>query len=228
MNNKSTYQYQNISSFGPEVRSLPINNPLSYCLSEGMDNSFMHGGYAGKMLNRKTAPCQSYISEYCSNNWDEYCEIESQNQSKSYNSLNTKQNSFSNSLVGLTAGEVLIYNCAMKKYVIRREGNCEEVKKQFDPTVASSPMYSQWVSGNSMCGSAGTCSSGEDCVEIYGVNATTIDSDPLMNKILNKPIIALDVLKRIYNDMAKDKTLESLNGTRIGAFFISNLGPLTK
>lgn len=217
-NNKSNYQYQNISSFGPEVKSLAINNPLSYCLSTGMDNSFMHGGYAGKVLDRKSEPCQSYISEYCSNNWDEYCELESKNQYKMPNVINTQQNTLSNSVVGLTAGEVLIYNTAIKKYVIRREGNCQQVKKQFDPTVGSSPMYSEWVSGESSC-TQSTCDNQGSCVFVYGVNASTIDSDPLMNKILDKPIIALDILKKIYVDMKREGTLSQLSGKRLGNFF---------
>jgi|688.fasta_scaffold01108_38 hypothetical protein len=227
MNNKSTYQYQNISSFGPEVKSLAINNPLSYCLSDGMDNSFMHGGYAGQMLNRKSVPCQSYISDYCSKNWDEYCEMESRNQSKMSNAINNKQNTLSKAVIGLTAGEVLIYNCAMKKYVIRREGNCEEVKNQFDPTVASSPTYSEWVSADSNCGSGGSCVSG-GCLEVFGVDASKIDADPLMNKILDKPIIALDILKKIYTDMKRDEKIGTLAGTRIGAFFGKHFVALKK
>jgi len=222
MNNRSTYQYQNISSFGPEVKNLAVNNPLSYCLSNGMDNSFMHGGYAGKVLNRQNEPCQNYISEYCSKNWDEYCELESKNNSRMSNNVNTKQNNLSN-INGLTTGEVLIYNTAMKKYVIRRDGNCQLVKKQFDPTVASSPFYTVWISGESKC-ATGNCETQYtgDCVSVYGVDPSKIDSDPLMNKILDKPVIALDILKRIYIDMKKEGTLSQLKGTRIGTFFENN------
>jgi hypothetical protein len=225
MNNKSTYQYQNISSFGPEVRTLAVNNPLSYCLSNGMDNSFMHGGYAGKMLNRQSEPCQNYISEYCAKNWDEYCELESRNQFKMSNAVNTQQNTLNNAVVGLTAGEVLIYNTAMKKYVLHREGNCKLVTKQFDPTVASSPMYSEWSSGEGYC-STGNCddqsNAGGACVPVYGVDPVTINSDPLMHKILDKPIIALDILRKIYVDMKREGTLNQLVGSRLGEFFQKN------
>ena len=225
MKKSSSYQYQNISSFGYQVKALAVNNPLSYCLSSGMDNSFMHGGHAGKILNRETKPCQSYISEYCSNNWDEYCEIESKNDSRLFNSLNTEQNTLTNATVGLTAGEVLMYNTASKKYVVRREGNCKLVSTQFDPTVASSPMFTEWVGGNEICVS-GCRDSGGDCVSVYGVNPSTINSDPLMNKILDKPTIALDILKKIYFGMKKDGTLSQLKGTRLGSFFEKNVGPL--
>lgn len=43
-----------------------------------------------------------------------------------------------------------------------------------------------------------------------------------MNKILDKPVIALDILKRIYVDMKREGTLSQLKGTRIGAFFEKN------
>lgn len=226
MKKSSSYQYQTISSFGPQVKGLAVNNPLSYCLSSSMDNSFMHGGHAGKILNRSSKPCQSYISEYCSNNWDEYCELESKNDSRISNSLNDEQNTLSNATVGLTAGEVLIYNTASKKYVIRREGSCKLVSTQFDPTVASSPMFNEWIGGNDNCVEGGCKDTGGECVSVYGVNPATINSDPLMNKILDKPSIALNILKKIYFDMKKDKTLSQLKGTRIGSFFEKNIGPL--
>ena len=224
MKKSSYYQYQNISSFGHQVKDLAVNNPLSYCLSNGMDNSFMHGGHAGKILNRGSKPCQSYISEYCSNNWDEYCELESKNDSKLSNALNNEQNT-RNATVGLTAGEVLIYNTASKKYIVRREGSCKLVSTQFDPTVASSPMYTEWVNTGGIC-STGCGDNGGDCVAVYGVNPSTIEADPLMNKILNKPAIALDILKKIYVDMKKEKTLSQLKGTRLGSFFEQNFGAL--
>ena len=34
---------------------------------------------------------------------------------------------------------------------------------------------------------------------VYEVNPKTIDSDPLMNKILANPRIAMDILKNIYD-----------------------------
>ena len=225
MKKSSSYQYQNISSFGPQVKGLAINNPLSYCLSTPMENSFVHGGHAGRTLNRSSKPCQSYISEYCSNNWDEYCELESKNDSRLSNSLNIEQNVLANPNVGLSAGEVLMYNTALKKYVIRREGSCKLISTQFDPTVASSPMYNEWIGGNEDC-FAGCKNNGTECVSVYGVNPSTINSDPLMNKILNKPSIALDILKKIYVDMKRDKTLSQLKGTRLGNFFEKNMGPL--
>ena len=224
MKKSSSYQYQNISSFGPQVKGLAVNNPLSYCLSNPMDNSFMHGGHAGRILNRSSKPCQSYISEYCSNNWDEYCELESKNNSSLSNSLNTEQNTLTNATVGLTAGEVLIYNTALKKYVIRREGNCKLISTQFDPAVASSPMFNEWIGGDEDCFAG--CKPVGECVPIYGVNPSTINSDPLMNKILDKPSIAIDILKKIYFGMKKDKTLSQLKGTRIGSFFEKKIGPL--
>jgi hypothetical protein len=98
------------------------------------------------------------------------------------------------------------------------------VEKQFDPTVASSPMYSEWISGEGYC-STGGCDNQSNtgaCVSVYGVDPVTINSDPLMNKILDKPIIAIDILKRIYVDMKREGTLNQLSGTRLGDFFQKN------
>jgi hypothetical protein len=82
--------------------------------------------------------------------------------------------------------------------------------EQFDPTVASSPLIAFW-SGN-----------GGSCIPIYAVDPKTIDQDPVMTKILNKPIIAWSVLVNIYNTAKRKNTLNNLKGTRIYKFFMSN------
>ena len=61
-----------------------------------------------------------------------------------------------------------------------------------------------------------------DCVPLYAVNPQTIDDDVVMDKILNKPIIALDILINIYNNHKRMNMLEPLKNTKIGKFFSDN------
>jgi hypothetical protein len=56
----------------------------------------------------------------------------------------------------------------------------------------------------------------------YEVDPKTIDEDIVMDKILMKPEIALDLLVNIYNTMKRKKTLKELNDTKIGKFFMTN------
>jgi hypothetical protein len=59
-------------------------------------------------------------------------------------------------------------------------------------------------------------------VPIYAVNPTGLDADPVMNKLINKPEIAPEILLGIYNTMKVTGRLEQLNGTKLGYFFNHN------
>ena len=84
----------------------------------------------------------------------------------------------------------------------------------FDPTVSGSPMVSFW---SGQCNRHGN----ESCIPVYEVNPQTIDRDPVMNKILDKPIISWGLLVNIYNTAVRKKTIDSLKGTKIYNFFQS-------
>ena len=209
MNSKCN-NYRPIASFGSNAYS-PVNNPISYCLNETMDNRFLHGGSSYIVEGQHTKNGQAYFSEYCANGWDQFCEVGSRNTSRSYpNNIQLNINFGSTASQNLTAGEILIYNTAAKKYLVNMLG-CRKKYEPFDPTVATSPMISFWVSDQ--------CSRNGKCVPIYSVDPSTIDNDPVMDKILSKPQIAIDILINIYNTMKRNGTLSQLKGTKLGNFY---------
>ena len=57
------------------------------------------------------------------------------------------------------------------------------------------------------------------CVPEYEVNHTTIDNDPVMNKILMNPRIAWDILVNIYNTAVNKGTITKLKGTKLYNLF---------
>jgi len=59
------------------------------------------------------------------------------------------------------------------------------------------------------------------CVPIYDVDEKTIDDDPLMNKILLQPYVALDILINICVNRLKNKTIFRLKGTKLYDLFAS-------
>lgn len=197
--------YKSISSFGSNTYS-PVNNPLTYCINDNMDQRFLHGGNS-TVFGQYSAPCQLFLSEYCADEWDEFCELASKN-SNTYFPGNPFNGSDYGGLMGLTAGEQLIRNTAQRKYLTRMLG--ATIKKvPFDPLVATSPMVSYWVQPNGSVGG----------VPEYSVNPKDIDKDIVMNKILDKPTIAMDILMNIYNTMKRQGTLDKLNGTRLGNYY---------
>lgn len=204
--------YRNINKVGGKAFMSEVSNPLTYCINDTMSQRFLHGSNAS-IYGQNSRQCQSFLSDYCSQHWDSACEIASKNSRIFYpNDLaNANISGRTYNFKGLTSGESLIRNTAAKKYLISL-GNCIPKYEPFDPTVANSPMIQFWVS------ETGT----NDCVPLYAVNAKTIDEDVVMNKILDKPSIALDILINIYNNHKRMNMLEELKNTRIGRFFESN------
>ena len=178
-----------------------LENPLSYCMTSDLERGFLHGS-SSVTLGKDSKSCQDYMGEYCSAEWDNFCELASRDKSKFFPNNNTHFTG--HQISGMTSGENLIRNTASKKY-LKKMLNCQRVSRPFDPTVASSPSISYW--------------SGNSCVPIYSVDATKIDSDVVMNKILEKPDIASDILINIFNTMKREGTLNTLKGTRLWEFY---------
>ncbi len=151
------------------------------------------------------------MSEYCATKWDNYCEVASQNGNNYYpdNTDTSVAVGGSPTYQALTAGQILIHDTAARKYLVKMLGGVKKYE-QFYPLIADSPMISYWVADEANPGAA---------VPIYAVNPSIIDQDPVMDKILQNPVIALDILTNIYNTMKRQGTLTSLRGTKIGNFF---------
>lgn len=209
--NRSTYRP--ISKFGSNAYA-PINNPITYCLNNNIDQMFAHGS-ASDTLGQHSKSCQAFLSDYCAEKWDGFCEVESHNTSTKYPNHIQSYTEFGNddAYKSMNAGDVLVRNTASKKY-LKSMGNCKRKYEPFDPTVASSPMISYWVNDNS--------SYTGKCVPVYSVDPSTIDNDVVMDKILSKPIIGIDILVNIYNTMKREGTLSGLQGTKLGNFYANN------
>lgn len=203
--------YSKIIDFGPCVTSYS-SNPLAICMNDTLDNRFTEG-VLGSLYGQNSAPCQMFMSDYCAMKWDENCEIASMNKDTRYPN-NIGLCGGDNSMP-MTSGDILIQNTASKKY-LRDYNNSFWEYRPFNPTVANSPLVRFAVSNQ--CHSQGNCGS----VPEYEVDPKTIDSDPVMDKILMKPNIAIDILANIYNTMKRRGTLAELNNTKLGRFFSVN------
>jgi hypothetical protein len=205
--------YSSISNFGSNIIS-ETDHPLTYCLSTGLNNAFLHGSHADGPNSGK---CQMFLSEYCSNKWDTFCEIESNNNSipNIVNMGHTSSHDMPNQIGcrPLTQGEILIQNTAARKYVQKTSGGYE-VYEPFDPNVASSPMISNYHP--TYYTHAGRR------IATYSVNPLTIDEDIVMNKLLLNPAIAPIILINIYNTMKNSGELVKLKGTKLGNFYSQN------
>lgn len=213
------YSYSSISKFGKMAQPSPVNNPLTYCINNTLDNKFLHGATGDMHLisgGQGCRQCQLFLSDYCAQGWDNYCELASQNLNSRYPSAMDIPNcgvlpQGYNKAICLTEGEVLVRNTASRKYLVKMIQG-EERWEPFDPTVAESPMIRYWVP---MDGPT-------SMTPVYAVNPSTIDDDEVMNKILIKPRIAIDILANIYLTMTRNGTISQLNNTKLGNFFNNN------
>jgi hypothetical protein len=218
--------YVSISNFGASAGMSEQNDPLTYCLSSGLQSGFQHT-LGTTLLGPDSSQCQIYMAQYCAKNFDGVCEYAINDNNRSYpNAIGNCYggNLFSNIGSGLgnplTKGQVLLRNTAAERFVVAMSGNCAKAYQPFDPTVAFSPMIYKWEPKSKPCDNQNTCH-GNACTPVYDVDAKTIDQDPVMDKILPQAFIAIDILTNIYNNRVRNSTLSELNNTKIGQFFNS-------
>lgn len=199
--------YKKIIQFGQSsVNSLPVynNDPLTLCIGNNASQRFNHGS-SSDTYGQNSTPCQAYLSQRCARNWDGICEYAaSTSANNEYTTRASTLNAGANDVIGLTPGEILLRNTAHERFRTAMLG-CQMKSEPFNPQDPNSPYISFYV--------------GRNCVPVYEVNPATIDSDIVMNKILDNPRIAIQMLRNIRNTMARKGTLKDLVGTRIGSFF---------
>jgi hypothetical protein len=206
-----SYNYSKIDNFGSNAVS-EVDNPLTYCVNNTLDQRFLHGSGANE-LGQHSRPCQLFMSEYCAQGWDKFCDLAAANQVKSWpNDVGPCGTRLP--CLDLTAGDTLVRNTATRKYLVKMIGGHLEFQP-FDPNVASSPLISQWKSDVQ-------CNAYMQPVPVYGVEPKDIDNDPVMTRLLAKPQIAMDVLMGIFKTMKNNGTLSQLKGTRLGTFYSNN------
>lgn len=196
--------YVRISNFGKKRKLDSTNDPLTYCLLPGFENGFLHGGIGPNKLNAKSKECQGFMASYCATEWNDKCDMIADNKEIYAGKPESVSCDNIMKFVPLTRGDVLVRDTAARKYLKSMSDNCAIRYKPFDPTVSESPMVSEW---DAVC-------LGGSCKPIYEVGAE-IDSDPVMNRILTKPYIALDILLNIKENMTKSGTIDSISKTKL-------------
>lgn len=193
--------YINLSKLAPNLKLDEIN-PLTYCAGDTMDIRFTHGSHSD-VYGQYSRPCQFYVSEYCAHKWDEFCEVASKDQNKHYPGA---YSFCGQNFVDTPFGDHLVHETAARKYLVNMH-NAQLKHEPFDPTVPNSPIISYWYSPSNQP------------IPEYEVNPDEIDSDPVMNKLLDKPEIAFNILINIYHTMKRKNKLQSIKNTKLGKFY---------
>jgi hypothetical protein len=199
--------YSQLSSFGASsVNALPIynNDPLTYCIGNNMSQRFNHGSSAAT-YGQNSKACQVFMANRCAQRWDGVCEYAaSPAANEEYTNIANTMYAGNHQTIGLSPGDILIKNAAEDRFRVGML-NCDLKTEPFNPVNPSSSYISYYV--------------GQDCIPEYAVDPYTIDSDILMNKILDKPHIAKQLLINLKNTMLRHGTFHLLKGTKLGDFY---------
>lgn len=221
--------YRQICNFAPEIDNDYSKDPLLYCVLDTMDSQFLHGA-PGRTFGKYSSNCYQLLTDRCSKNWDQLCEAISRDKTTNYPNSGGPVSGYEYTCQNtpcLPYGEQILRDSAFKKYRAEMKG-CNVKCEPFDPTVVNSPLICYDTRSQCTAGPNGTevCigdnPEGGMCVNIYKLTDDQVrglDQDPVMNKILNKPEIALDLLEKIYKNMKNDNRLSALRGTRLGKFY---------
>jgi hypothetical protein len=217
--------YRQIADFAPNIDNEYSADPLFYCSTDMLDSQFLHGAQ-GRIFGRYNKHCSEFLSTRCAKNWDEACEAISYDRETRYPNTAGPLRSYMGKTanVCLPYGEQLVRDTAFKKYKIMALDynlQCEP----FDPTVPNSPMICYETRTTCSNGLSGACLGGSEggaCEGVYSITpeqAKVLDSDPVMNRILSKPEIALDLLEKIYKTLQKENQLGLIQNTRLANFY---------
>lgn len=207
--------YATISEFGPSINQSQ-SNIFAYCAISDLESGFAHGsvGSSSGLVGPSSMQCQIGTAQACASDYNGVCKILANNDEiglpNTFKNINDKFNP------NPTQGDIFLRNVAAEKYLVKMSPNCRRVYQPLDPTVAGSPLISTWKAIGSNCGNS--CSS-LVCIPQYGVNPSTINNDPVMNEILSRPWVALDILINIYNNAKNNNSLETLSGTKLFDLF---------
>jgi hypothetical protein len=211
--------YATISDFGPSINESQ-SNIFAYCAISDLESGFAHGsiGSSSGLLGPSSKQCQIGAAQICASDFNGVCAVLAADEETGI--PNTVNNTNLKYYPNPTKGETFLRNVAAEKYLKKMSKNCNRVYQPLDPTVAGSPLISTWIPSGKGCQSANW--NVPACIPEYGVDPNTIDNDPVMNQILGKPWIALDLLINIYNNAKNNNSLNSLSNTKLYKLFMNS------
>jgi len=227
MNNRNAYTpFRQFGNTNQPPCAGTGNDPLQYCLTESSDGKFFGGGIAN-LFGPRSQKCISYMGERCAQNWDGFCEFYYQNNSNPDSLLNDYaypntsqplawQNDFGLNPT-LSTDEQLLQNAARNRFCTMV--NCKPRVEPFNPTNPDSVNITYYENLDGC---------GQKCMPVCNqFDPATLDTDPVMNRMLANPNAAASTLINMCNSAKRDGI--NIAGTKFGAFcnkYQQNVGVL--
>jgi len=214
--------YPKIRDFGGCLRTND-NNAVAESLLYNQDFKFGFGPGNVDSFGPAGINSQAYMAQRCANTWDKYCEIyylenDAGNERYYPNTFKSNDGQCSTNL-----GTSLLKNAGELRFLNFDKGGCDGEQdnvwyEPLNPLIADSPMVKKYTYRRALCNSTLT----------DHVDNRTIDSDPLMQRMLANPNPNKNTLKQIYilTQMNRNNVLQRnglgderkvLDGTQTGA-----------
>ena len=170
-------QYLPYDNYGPPD---PLEaDPYAQCLTQDFF-------YSGNALGPFSRACKLYMSERCSKNWDNACEVYSQNEIPDYPSELTT--SFEDMYTRLPEGQKFIRNTADAKFCTFTGPECYATFSDFNPMAPNTPTLTQY---------------GGICYKVCDKFDETSANSPVIQKCLQSPGLCGDTLKGMCYEAGK-------------------------
>lgn len=214
-----SHNYVKSKKFCPQLNEITspfdASNPLTYCLFPTLSSQFLHGSQSSNLLYGTYNPsCQNFMAEYCSQNWDKFCdtyEILNTDESKPNNAARDPEN-FVYAQAFLknnqpTLGEMLVRNTVSLQfidypYITKRH-------EPFDPASTGSPMITIYQNQNI----------GPSFIKPI----PNINNNHFIHKMLDNQKACLDVIARLYAGFVNnERNTTNFRKSILEEFFIKN------
>lgn len=178
------------TSLNPQTSANDLSNPLTYCIFPTLSEQFLHGSAtSGLLYDTNNTYCTNFMTEYCKNGWDDYCETFQYINIDSYypNTAVIDTYAFQAAQAYLrnnhpSQGEMLIRNVVQRTFI--HYPGISSYNTPFDSNTANSPLI--------------TIYSNYTTIPSVLINLDQIPTNPIVSKMLSHPNVCFDIFARFY------------------------------
>lgn len=203
-----TFPYVPIAKFGASMNPVMSIDPVAASVYKDVDSDFDIGEMAIR-YGPRSKESMLYMAERCAKNWDGACEFLSRNRDANAvcNQARISSPLFRriNPPNSETIGDILVENTAVRRFCDL--SSCAVTSSPYDPTNPNSV----WVKQYGCCGTT-------TCLPVC-FPPDDPDNDIVLNKVLDKPDLHLDLLVNMYKNVNNQKLRGKYVNTRLGRIF---------
>lgn len=203
-----TFPYVPIAKFGASMNPVMSIDPVAASIYKDPDSDFDIGEMAIR-YGPRTRESMLYMADRCAKNWDGACEFLSRNRD---NNVVCNQARISSPLFrrlnppgSETIGDILVENTAVRRFCDL--SSCAVTSEPYDPTNPRSA----WVKQYGCCGTT-------TCLPVC-MPPDDPDNDIVLNKVLDKPDLHLDLLVNMYKNVNRTGMRNKFANNRVGRIF---------